>query len=120
MQREQCHLALDEAAASIVQPDGATAEVLLLRQRYGQQFVEAFWESVASLSGRERNLLRYHFLFRLSIDQIGQMYGVHRATAARWVRAVQERLSESSRAGFHRRVLVGDESARSQLALLQS
>jgi RNA polymerase sigma-70 factor, ECF subfamily len=42
----------------------------------------------AALSGRpakERALLKLHFVNGSTIDELGRMFGVHRATAARWI-----------------------------------
>ena len=58
----------------------------------------------------ERNLLRYHFLMRLSIDQIGDIYHVHRSTAARWVARAEEQLIRQTRERFTARVGVTEQS----------
>ena len=50
--------------------------------------------AAAQLSARERALLRMRLLEGLSSDDIGTFYGVHRATAARWVLKAQARLRD--------------------------
>lgn len=69
----------------------------IMRTRYGDSFQRALKEAVRSLPSRERNLLRLQLVGRCSIDQLGRMYLVHRATAARWLEAARNRVFESVR-----------------------
>ncbi len=69
-------------------------ELETLKQRYRKELKQAFQRAFAELSVRQRNLLRQEFLDGLSIDQLGKMYGVHRATAARWRVACRATLLE--------------------------
>jgi len=75
-----------------------------LKQRYRDEFRTAFGEAAATLTDRERTLLRYRFFDGLSIDEIGALYRVHRATVARWIAAVRERLFEDTRTALMRRL----------------
>src|SRR5207248_8025138 len=58
-------------------------ELAVLKATYREEFASCFAAAVASLSPRARTVLRHHAIDRLSIDQIGALYNVHRATAAR-------------------------------------
>ena len=60
------------------------------KQRYRDEFRAAFRTALATLEPRDRNLLRLHVLDELSIDEIGRLHGVHRATAARWLEQARE------------------------------
>lgn len=62
-----------------------SAELALTRARYGEVFQRALREAVAGLPLRERHALHMHVCGQCSIDDIGRTYGVHRATAARWL-----------------------------------
>jgi len=62
-----------------------SAELALARARYGELFQRALRDAVAGLPLRERNALYMHVCGQCSIDDIGRTYGVHRATAARWL-----------------------------------
>lgn len=66
----------------------------MIQSRYVRPFQEALRRGVASLSSRDRALLRMHLVGRCNIDQIGTMYGVHRATAARWLCSARELVFE--------------------------
>jgi len=67
------------------------------KQRYREAFRVAFRRALAALTPRDRVLLRMHVLDGLTIDQIGAVQGVHRATAARWIERAREALSREVR-----------------------
>jgi RNA polymerase sigma-70 factor (ECF subfamily) len=67
------------------------------KQRYRDLFKQAFRDALTTLSPRDRVLLRMHVLDGLTIDQIGVLQSVHRATAARWVERARETLSRHIR-----------------------
>jgi RNA polymerase sigma-70 factor (ECF subfamily) len=46
---------------------------------------------------RDRNLLRLHFLGGVTLEQLAQMYGVHRATVVRWLAAAREAVLAATR-----------------------
>ena len=58
---------------------------------------EAFAAALATLTPRERNLLRQQFVYGATIDELGALYGVHRATAARWIAQIRETLLRRTR-----------------------
>ena len=55
-----------------------------------------------------------------SIDQIGSLYGVHRATAARWLTNAREELGARIRAGLAERLEIGESQVDSIVALVTS
>lgn len=69
----------------------------IMRTRYADSFQSALKQAVRALPSRERNLLRLQLVGRCSIDQLGRMYLVHRATAARWLESARNRVFESVR-----------------------
>ncbi len=73
---------------------GDDPELELIKLRYAKELREAFARAAASLSPRERTLLRHAMVDQLSIDAIGSIYGVHRATAARWINGARDVLQE--------------------------
>jgi RNA polymerase sigma-70 factor (ECF subfamily) len=101
---------------------GEVADPLLasLKLRYRDEFKVAFGEAASALTDRERALLRYRFLDGLSIDEIGALYRVHRATVARWIAAIREGLFESTRARLMSRFAISDTEADSVLRLIDS
>jgi RNA polymerase sigma-70 factor (ECF subfamily) len=95
-------------------------ELHLLKERYRQPFREAFVEALASLQPRTRNLLRQSALDGLSIDELGRLYRVHRATAARWVADARRELLGETRRRLVERVGVPEEECDSIMRLVHS
>lgn len=91
-----------------------------LKERYRDEFRVAFGVAASALTDRERTLLRYRFLDGLSIDEIGALYRVHRATVARWISAIREGLFEATRAGLMSQLRISDTEADSVLRLIDS
>jgi len=98
----------------------ATPEFDVLKQKYRAEFDAAFRTAVRALAPRERNLLRHQVLDRLSIDRIGALYGVHRATAARWVARGREALIKNIRRELQAQLGVSRDELDSILGLIQS
>lgn len=122
--RERQEVALEQVPAALLPEENRSPELALLTGEMKVIFESAFREAIGALTSRERNLLRYHFLAGLGIDQIGTLYHVHRATAARWIAQARQRLANQTRKRFLRaapnhahsfsRIL---ELVRSQLSL---
>ena len=88
---------LDDDIADGVPGASGDPELVYLRAKYRAEFQDAFRSAMEALSSQERNLLRHHYIDRLSIDRIGAMYRIHRMTAARRLTAIREKLVESTR-----------------------
>jgi RNA polymerase sigma-70 factor, ECF subfamily len=90
------------------------------RQLYQAEFRSAFEQAVALLSVRDRNLLRQNVLYGATVDDLGAMYQVHRATAARWIAAARERLVEATRERMIEILRIPPEDYDSILTLIDS
>jgi RNA polymerase sigma-70 factor (ECF subfamily) len=100
---------------------GAVDPVLAsLKQRYREEFHVAFREAAEVLTDRERTLVRYRFVDNLSIDEIGVLHRVHRATVARWLAAIRESLFEGTRARMMERLAITESEVDSVLRLIDS
>ncbi len=84
----------DKAASGPEQVATIDPELALIQRRFGVDFHEALAAAFASLEPRERNLLRLHFVDRMSIDGLAPIFGVSRATAARHLAAARTALTE--------------------------
>lgn len=98
----------------------SSPELDLLKRTYHAAFTTAFAAALAALDARERNLLRHQALDGLSIDRIGALYGVHRATAARWVAAAREALIKGVRRELKDQLGVRRDQLDSILGLVRS
>ena len=77
--------------------EGTSPELLSLRRDFARPFHEAFTAALATLGPRERNVLRLYLLEGVPSEVIGTMYGVHRATVARWIASTHEQLLGETR-----------------------
>lgn len=95
-------------------------EAAMLLMAHKAALTEAFREALASLDLRDRGLLRYHFVEGLGIDRLGDLYKVHRSTAARWIERACRTLSERTREAFRRRISLSDETFQRMVGLIES
>ncbi len=80
--------------APVVDPD---PELALLRARYRDSFREAFSAAVATLTPRDRTILRMSSIDGLPLKVIGKMYGKDASTISRWLAASREALLSHTR-----------------------
>jgi RNA polymerase sigma-70 factor (ECF subfamily) len=99
-------------------------EVAALRARHGAELAAALGRAIASLAPRERALLKMHILDGLSIDKLCVAFGVHRATVARWIARLRQRVLDQALAVLRERYALGTaeieslcNAVRSQLDL---
>lgn len=95
-------------------------EIGYLEQKYKEPFQAAFQIALSELEGRDRTVLRMHLVDGLSIDRIGQIYDVHRATAARWLARARESLFQLTRAHLENELGVSQEEFASLVRLVRS
>lgn len=106
---------LDEVADHLDDP-----ELGYIRERYQAQFREAFSEAAQALGSRERNLLRQAVLHGLGVRDLGRMYGVHYATASRWLAAARRTLITQTRERLRGRLDVNEDELQSIMRLIRS
>jgi len=68
-----------------------------LRARYTAELKQAVADAFAKLELRQRNLLRQHILDRLTIDDLAELYRVHRVTCSRWIAEARSELGRATR-----------------------
>jgi len=92
----------------------------VLKSMYAEHVATATREALATLSPRARTLLRLHHLDGLTVDDLGRMYNVHRATAARWLAAAREAVFDETRLRLEATLGIGEDSVVSIVRLVQS
>lgn len=110
----------DDAVLAELPLSGRDVELEYVRAQHRQDFTAAFRDALAGLEPRARNILRLSYVDRLSIDQIGAIYGAHRATAARWLNAARDELVASTRTRLAERLKLTTSDLDSLLGVLQS
>ena len=111
---------LSDSVLSGLSPPVEDPELEFLKRTYRKEFSQAFEQAACELSVRQRNLLGHHYLDRLSIDEIGSIYAVHRATAARWLVKARETLLAGTRKDLMRRIQVDRAEYESIMRLIES
>jgi RNA polymerase sigma-70 factor, ECF subfamily len=91
-----------------------------LKVAYRAQFKRAFEQAFHDLPARDRTLLRYHLLDGLKLEQIGIVYDVSRATAARWLAQARATLLELTRRRMGEALGFGHHELDSVMALIKS
>lgn len=95
-------------------------ETRFVRERHREQFQAALDGALQSLTARERTLLRAYFVDDLNIDELAATFQVHRATAARWLQTVHQRLLDETRARVMAQVKLTASEFDSLAAMLKS
>lgn len=115
------------APAPLASTDGELAdeialdpELAYLKSHYRELMQAAFVDAVAELEPRERLALRYQLVEHLNTERIGALFGVHAATARRWVASARDRLWSSTRAGVMRRLGIRPAEFDSIVRLVRS
>lgn len=106
--------------ASVADPRQAGVDSVLARGEYSAEMNAACERVLVELPQRERALLRLQLVDGASIDQIGRIYGVHRATAARWLARARSMILENTRARLAQELGLDTEAAAGIADLVSS
>lgn len=109
----------DDALAAIQTPEH-DPELAYMKARYRGEFKICFEAAVRGLESRDRNLLRLHLLDGVTLEQLAEMYGVHRATVVRWLAKVRKTLFSETRKQMRARLDVSPDEFESLMGLIQS
>lgn len=91
-----------------------------LKAEYRTEFAVALREAINELDAEARTLLRQQIVDQMSIDEIGAAFGVHRATAARWLLRARGALVTATRGRLAARLKLSVEEIDSVIRLVQS
>jgi RNA polymerase sigma-70 factor (ECF subfamily) len=91
-----------------------------LKRVYSDAFKQAFGRALAALDHKQRNLLRYYYIDGLTVEQIGRIYRVHKATISRRLGEIRELLLTETRNSLVRELDVSRTEFDSIMRLIQS
>ena len=91
-----------------------------LKAEYRTEFAISLREAIELLSVEDRTLLRQQIVDGMSIDAIGVAYGVHRATAARWLNRARGALVAATHQRLAERLKLPVEQIESVIRFVQS
>ncbi len=106
---------LDRMIASDIDP-----QLEALKTEYRVEFAAALREAIAVLTPEDRTLLRQQIVDDMSIDEVGVAFGVHRATAARWLNRARAALVAATHQRLANRLDLPVEQIESVIRLVQS
>ncbi len=72
-------------------------ELAFLKREYRGEFKRALTAALAALTPKQRTILRQHYLDRLQVEQLAQLYNVHRVTLSRWLARTRESVIAETR-----------------------
>jgi RNA polymerase sigma-70 factor (ECF subfamily) len=110
----------DEWTHTLAAISTANPELELLKQQYAAAFSGALRDAIAALEPRLRAVLRMSFVDGASIDEIGTVYNVHRATAARWVQRACDEVQDRTRELLAERLALSATELDRMTALVRS
>lgn len=91
-----------------------------LKAEYRTEFALALNEAIEDLTPEDRTLLRQAIVDDMSIDAIGAAFGVHRATAARWLNRARAALVSATHRRLAARLKLPVEQIEDVIRLVQS
>lgn len=95
-------------------------ELQVIKARCRGEIRAAFAAALEALGDRERTLLRQHYVDGLSIDVLGRLHRVHRATAARWLTSARADLLRAMRRHFQSTLGMDRRELDSAIGLVRS
>jgi len=116
---ERAGVGHDDLLTELPSPDQGP-ELEYLKTKYCGEFQDAFAAALDGLSAQQRILLRLHYVDGLSIDAIGEVYRLHRATVARRIAKARHEVLTSTRRTMVRRLRLPREEQESVLRLIRS
>jgi len=99
---------------------GIDPALAALKAEYRAEFAVALREAIEDLTAEDRTLLRQQIVDGLSIDAIGAAFGVHRATAARWLNRARGALVAATHSRLAARLKLPLEQIESVIRLVSS
>jgi len=113
--RELPRRAVEEDVATSMAP-----ELAYMKALYREQFEEALRGAFRALTARQRTVLRLHLAQRMTLAQLGAVYDVSHATAARWLAAAHDTLVTTVRRTLKERLALTPSEIDSVAALVRS
>jgi RNA polymerase sigma-70 factor (ECF subfamily) len=111
---------LADASLDAVVDGAADPELAHIKSRYKAELKQSIESAAAQLTARERNLLRYSLLDGLGIDELGALYHVHRATAARWLVSARDALGAATKRDLSTRLGLEHDDLLSLMRVIES
>lgn len=110
----------EDGLDAMLPPLAAAPDLEVLKQRYREGFQNAIDQALEGLSPRQRRLLRMHHVDRFTLDRLATMYGVHRASVARWLAEAREQVVRETHRLLGERFALSPSEVDDVVALINS
>jgi RNA polymerase sigma-70 factor, ECF subfamily len=110
----------DDDELDVLATAGRDVELDYIHARFRDDFKQAFRAAVATLSKRQRSLLRYHYAEGLTLPQVASIYRVGRATVARWLADARRQVLTETRSRIGARLQIRPSQVDTLMKLLDS
>lgn len=111
---------LGEQASAALLAAPLDPELEHLKRHYREEFRVAFRTALEGLAARDKRVLRYYLVERLTIAQIGGIYGAHRTSVARWIAQAKKRVFRLTMGELKVRLSVEAQELESIIRLVRS
>jgi len=118
--KQQRHGHADDDLELVDHSPAGNPEMGFLKREYREDFREALAVALATLSPKQRTILRQHYLDGLQVDQLARLYKVHRVTLSRWLAKTREAVIVETRRALMDRLQVDRAEFESILRLIRS
>lgn len=116
--RHEVNMPIKQAAALPVSDDDP--ELGYMKRTYRAAFKDALEQALLELPARAQNLLRQQLIDGLTVTELGALYQVHHATAARWLIDARQQLIKGTRRALKTRLRLTNSQCDSILRLAGS
>lgn len=99
---------------------GPSTELGLLKAQHRQEFKASLQRALAGLSARQRNLLRMHFIDRVTLPSLAKLYRVDRATITRWISKARREIYAATRQDLQQRLALTQDELTSFIRVIDS
>ncbi|MBX3155430.1 MAG: transcriptional regulator [Deltaproteobacteria bacterium] len=108
----------EDALSQLPAPNDPELEVIW--RTCAAEYKAALDQAFAGLSKRDRNLMRQRYLDDLNIDALGRIYRVNPSTAFRWLKQVEQKLAEATRAALMHKLSISESQVHSMERMVVS
>ncbi len=109
----------DEKILGLPAPD-SNQELAYLKKLYKTEFAAALKDAMATLSLRDRTVLRQHYVDGVTLKQLAGVHGVHRVTLVHWVSRARDALRDQTHHLLLQRLGITPRTLASITRLVQS
>jgi RNA polymerase sigma-70 factor (ECF subfamily) len=108
------------SAADPIARDNGSLETAYIKERYRGEFEEALSKAFARLPERQRLLLRLYMVNGVTVERIGTMFKVGKATVSRWMAAARSALLDDIKQTLRNRLGTSSEELASLARMVAS